>query len=58
MFSVAGFVVWACKVSLNFLEFSKRNQIPMLMKATSDDDNPTSGYMYQEITSILLTKLN
>ena len=45
-------------MSLNFLEFSKRNQIPMLMKATSDDDNPTSGYMYQEITSILLTKLN
>ena len=32
-------------------------QIPMLMKATSDDDNPTSGYIYQEINSILLAKL-
>jgi len=27
-------------------------QIPMLMKATSDDDNPTSGYIYQEVNSI------
>ena len=27
------------------------------MKATSDDNNPTSGYIYQEITSILWTKL-
>ncbi|KAL9956513.1 hypothetical protein ACROYT_G037997 [Oculina patagonica] len=32
--------------------FSFAKKIPMLMKATSDDDNPTSGYLYQEINSI------
>ncbi|KAJ7372713.1 AP-4 complex accessory subunit Tepsin [Desmophyllum pertusum] len=32
--------------------FSFAKKVPMLMKATSDDDNPPSGYMYQEINSI------
>ncbi|XP_077980197.1 AP-4 complex accessory subunit tepsin-like [Glandiceps talaboti] len=28
------------------------NKLPILLKATSDDNNPTPGYMYQEITNI------
>ena len=28
-------------------------QMPMLSRATFDDDNPTPGYIYQEINSIL-----
>ena len=29
-------------------------QISMLMKATSDDDNPIPGYLYDDVNSILL----
>ena len=28
----------------------------MLLKATSDDDNPTPGYLYKEINGILIRK--
>lgn len=30
-------------------------KVPMLMKATSDNETPTPGYLYQEINSILST---
>ena len=32
-------------------------QFPMLSQATSDDEKPTPGFMYQEINSILVCKI-
>ena len=61
-FRVAISLVWALELGIETIGIFLINiffyvQIPLLMKATSDDNNPTSGYMYQEITSILWTKL-
>lgn len=34
------------------------SQVPILMKATADDETPCPGYIFEEIGSILLQSVN
>ena len=39
--------------TINFMFSRLTLQLPLLAKATADDESPTPGHMYQEISSIL-----